>query len=50
MNAVTLAVEQLHPDVGSVIELGGQDAKIIIFRERVDEETGKREKQALTSA
>ena len=31
VNAVTLAVESLHPDVGSVIELGGQDAKIIIF-------------------
>jgi activator of 2-hydroxyglutaryl-CoA dehydratase/predicted nucleotide-binding protein (sugar kinase/HSP70/actin superfamily) len=31
VNAVTLAVETLHPDVGSVIELGGQDAKIIIF-------------------
>src|SRR5687768_13254336 len=33
VNAVTLAVESLHPDVGSVIELGGQDAKIIIFKE-----------------
>jgi activator of 2-hydroxyglutaryl-CoA dehydratase/predicted nucleotide-binding protein (sugar kinase/HSP70/actin superfamily) len=33
VNAVTLAVETLHPDVGSVIELGGQDAKIIIFKE-----------------
>ncbi|MBI2391658.1 MAG: CoA activase [Deltaproteobacteria bacterium] len=33
VNAVTLAVEHLHPDVGSVIELGGQDAKIIIFKE-----------------
>src|SRR5688572_3074953 len=32
VNAVTLAVEKLHPDVGSVIELGGQDAKIIIFK------------------
>src|SRR6185503_13723175 len=32
VNAVTLAVERLHPDVGSVIELGGQDAKIIMFR------------------
>ncbi len=31
VNAVTLAVERLHPDVGSVIELGGQDAKIIVF-------------------
>src|SRR5690349_21370327 len=33
VNAVTLAVENLHPDVGSVVELGGQDAKIIIFKE-----------------
>ncbi len=32
VNAVTLAVENLHPDVGSVIELGGQDAKIIMFK------------------
>src|SRR5581483_5172870 len=32
VNAVTLAVEILHPDVGSVCELGGQDAKIIIFK------------------
>ncbi|MBK6698187.1 MAG: CoA activase [Myxococcales bacterium] len=33
VNAVTLAVEHKHPDVGSVIELGGQDAKIIMFKE-----------------
>ncbi len=45
VNAVTLAVEELHPDVGSVIELGGQDAKIIIFQ--VNPETG--EKQAVCS-
>ncbi|MBW5446933.1 CoA activase [Cohnella sp. CFH 77786] len=45
VNAVTMAVEHLHPDVGSVIELGGQDAKIIIFKE--NKETG--DKQALTS-
>ncbi|MGM0880127.1 MAG: BadF/BadG/BcrA/BcrD ATPase family protein [Bacillota bacterium] len=45
VNAVSMAVEHLHPDVGSVIELGGQDAKIIIFK--VNEETGN--KQALTS-
>ena len=45
VNAVTIAVEKLHPDVGSVIELGGQDAKIIMFR--ANEETG--EKQASTS-
>ncbi|MGO4889085.1 BadF/BadG/BcrA/BcrD ATPase family protein [Anaerobacillus sp. MEB173] len=45
VNAVTMAVEELHPDVGSVVELGGQDAKIIIFKE--NEETG--DKQASTS-
>jgi activator of 2-hydroxyglutaryl-CoA dehydratase/predicted nucleotide-binding protein (sugar kinase/HSP70/actin superfamily) len=38
VNAVTLAVEHLHPDVGSVIELGGQDAKIIIFKDGKDED------------
>src|SRR5262245_51472717 len=38
VNAVTLAVEKLHPDVGSVIELGGQDAKIIMFKR--DEKSG----------
>ena len=32
VNAVTIAVDALHPDVGSVIELGGQDAKIIIYK------------------
>ena len=48
VNAVTLAVEKLHPDVGSVVELGGQDAKIIIFRERYTE-SGKVEKTAITS-
>lgn len=38
VNSVTLAVEKLHPDVGSVIELGGQDAKIIMFQ--ADPNTG----------
>ncbi|MCC6465899.1 MAG: CoA activase, partial [Planctomycetes bacterium] len=33
VNAVSLAVEKLFPDAGSVIELGGQDAKIIIWKE-----------------
>ncbi|MCC6873495.1 MAG: CoA activase, partial [Sandaracinaceae bacterium] len=33
VNAVTLAVETLHPDAGSVVELGGQDAKIIVFKQ-----------------
>lgn len=42
VNAVSLAVEKLHPDVQSVIELGGQDAKIIIFK--TDEETGRKKK------
>jgi activator of 2-hydroxyglutaryl-CoA dehydratase/predicted nucleotide-binding protein (sugar kinase/HSP70/actin superfamily) len=41
VNAVTLAVESLHPDVGSVIELGGQDAKIIIFKTNPD--TGEKQ-------
>ena len=42
VNAVSLAVEKLYPEAGSVIELGGQDAKIIIFKE--DPETGKKQK------
>ena len=42
VNAVSLAVEKLYPEAGSVIELGGQDAKIIIFK--TDEETGKKKK------
>src|SRR5436305_6646479 len=42
VTAVSLAVEKLHPEVHSVIELGGQDAKIIIFKE--DPETGKKKK------
>lgn len=33
VNAVVLATQALHPDVGSVIELGGQDAKIIMFND-----------------
>ena len=31
--AVSLAVETSYPEVRSVIELGGQDAKIIVFQE-----------------
>jgi predicted CoA-substrate-specific enzyme activase len=42
VNAVSLAVEKLHPECGSVIELGGQDAKIIIFKE--DPESGRKKK------
>ncbi|MEK7794616.1 MAG: BadF/BadG/BcrA/BcrD ATPase family protein, partial [Candidatus Hydrogenedentota bacterium] len=42
VNAVSLAVEKLYPDVQSVVELGGQDAKIIVFKE--DETTGRKKK------
>src|SRR5581483_1363151 len=42
VTAVSLAVEKLHPEVHSVIELGGQDAKIIVFKE--DPETGRKKK------
>src|SRR5579864_756122 len=42
VNAVSLAVEKLYPECGSVIELGGQDAKIIIFKK--DPETGRKKK------
>src|SRR5512147_2537685 len=42
VNAVSLAVERLYPECGSVIELGGQDAKIIIFKK--DPETGRKKK------
>ncbi len=41
VNAVTLAVETLHPDVSSVVELGGQDAKVILFQE--NPESGERQ-------
>ena len=55
VNAVTLAVEHLHPDVGSVIELGGQDAKIIMFKDGkgkavgADDEDGPVTKTAVAS-
>jgi len=42
VNAVSLAVEKFYPKTLSVIELGGQDAKIIVFKE--DPETGKKKK------
>ncbi len=32
VNALSFAVEKYHPQVKSVVELGGQDAKIIIFK------------------
>lgn len=33
VNAVALAVEHEHPEASSVVELGGQDAKVILFTE-----------------
>ena len=32
VNAVSLAVERRHPEARSVVELGGQDAKIIVIK------------------
>src|ERR1700726_3754790 len=42
VTAVSRGVEKLHPEVYSVIELGGQDAKIIVFKD--DDETGRKKK------
>ncbi|MCB2204258.1 CoA activase [bacterium] len=42
VNAVALAVEHRHPSAGSAVELGGQDAKILIFQR--DPVTGRSKK------
>src|SRR6202167_525816 len=42
VTAVSRAVEKMNPEVYSVIELGGQDAKIIVFKD--DDETGRKKK------
>lgn len=42
VNALSLAIEHYFPDAGSVVELGGQDAKIIIWL--LDEKTGRKRK------
>src|ERR1035437_1420898 len=42
VHAVSLAVEKRHPEGYSVIELGGQDAKIIVFQD--DEGSGRKKK------
>ena len=42
VTAVALAVEKMHPEVYSVVELGGQDAKIIVFKD--DADTGRKKK------
>jgi predicted CoA-substrate-specific enzyme activase len=44
VNAVSLAVEKLYPEVQSVVELGGQDAKIIVFKD-----TGENSKKKIPS-
>lgn len=42
VHAISLSVEKYHPGVHSIIELGGQDAKMIFFKEM----QGKRKKFA----
>jgi predicted CoA-substrate-specific enzyme activase len=42
VNAVALATERLYPEAGSVVDIGGQDAKIIIWQR--DPTTGRRRK------
>src|SRR5437879_3053899 len=42
VTAVSLAVEKLHPEVYSVVEVGGQDAKIIVFKD--DSDSGRKKK------
>jgi predicted CoA-substrate-specific enzyme activase len=42
VTAVCLAAEKLYPEVGSIIDLGGQDSKIIIFKD--NPRTGKKTK------
>ncbi|HEX2339984.1 MAG TPA: BadF/BadG/BcrA/BcrD ATPase family protein [Vicinamibacterales bacterium] len=41
VHAISLVVEQKHPEAETVIELGGQDAKIVLFK---DDGTGRRKK------
>ncbi|MHA2609561.1 MAG: BadF/BadG/BcrA/BcrD ATPase family protein [bacterium JZ-2024 1] len=40
VNAVAIAVEKIAPEAGSVVELGGQDAKVLIWQK--DPVTGKK--------
>jgi predicted CoA-substrate-specific enzyme activase len=50
VNAVVLAVEHLHPDVNAVVELGGQDAKIIHFKEGKDLGDNKKAKKTVLTS
>ncbi len=40
VNAITLVIEQRYPDINSVIEIGGQDAKAILWT--LDPSTGRK--------
>ncbi len=42
VTAVCAAAEKLHPEVGTIIDLGGQDSKIIIFKK--DPQTNRKKK------
>ena len=42
VTAVSLAVEKLYPQTNSVVELGGQDAKIIVFKQDPDSDKKKK--------
>jgi activator of 2-hydroxyglutaryl-CoA dehydratase/predicted nucleotide-binding protein (sugar kinase/HSP70/actin superfamily) len=38
VNAIEVAAERLYPDTGAVVELGGQDAKIIVWKSNGSDE------------
>lgn len=42
VNAVSMAIEKFHPEAGSVVELGGQDAKILIYKEVLEDGSKKK--------
>ena len=42
VTAVSLAVEKLYPETDSVVELGGQDAKIIVFKDLLGSDKKKK--------
>lgn len=42
VNAVSMAIEKFYPEAGSVIELGGQDAKILIYKEVLEDGSRKK--------
>ena len=42
VSAVCAAAEILNPDVGTIVDIGGQDSKIVVFKE--DKTTGRKRK------